>query len=387
MKYMPLGRLTLIISLTLLVFGCSTPDNSDPPAELTEIENPEYVRELWTFQTGKSSLVNFFDLAPLVSGDKIYTIDLSGRIYQIDAKRGRANWSFETGLPAIAGLSGDDTHLVATSRDGEVALYEIKDDSLLLSWKKQLSSEIRTQAVLDTNQVFVRTGDGKLSALDASSGEIQWTVTRRVPALSLTGNSRPIPIDDLVISGFDSGKLVAMERSNGSTAWETTIGSPRGRTEIERLVDIDGQFVIRDGVIYVSSFQGNLAAVTANTGQVIWSREFSSSKAIAVDQEALYLVDDRSHLWSIDRRTGSSFWKQDVLNARKITAPAIIGERLIVGDLAGHLHFLRKSDGKLMARTRPAESRYISQPINSNGVAYVIDVAGNLTAVTQEKSK
>jgi outer membrane protein assembly factor BamB len=387
MKYMPLGRLTLFLSLTLLMFGCSTPDNSEPPAALTDIENPEFVRELWSFQTGKSSLVNFFDLAPLVSGDKIYTIDLNGRIYQIDAQRGRANWSFETGLSAIAGLSGDDNRLLATSRDGEVALYEIKDDSLLLSWKKQLSSEIRSQAVLDSNQVFVRTGDGKLSALDASTGEIQWTVTRRVPALSLTGTSKPIPVNDLVISGFDSGKLVALERSNGSTAWETTIGSPRGRTEIERLVDIDGQFVIRDGVIYVSSFQGNLAAVTANTGQIIWSREFSSSKAIAADQEALYLVDDRSHLWSIDRRTGSSFWKQDVLNARKITAPAIIGERLIVGDLAGYIHILRKSDGKLMARTRPAESRYISQPINSNGVVFAIDVAGNLTAVTQEKSK
>jgi outer membrane protein assembly factor BamB len=387
MKYMPLGRLTLIIALIWLLFGCSTPDNSEPPAELTEIVKPEPVHELWSFQTGKSSLVNFFDLAPLVVDDKIYTIDLNGLIYQIDAKRGRANWSFETGLPAIAGLSGDSSHLVATSRDGEVALYEVKEDSLILSWKKQLSSEIRTQAVLDANQVFVRTGDGKLSALDATSGEIQWTVTRRVPALSLTGNSRPVPVNDLVISGFDNGKLVALERSTGSTAWEATIGSPRGRTEIERLVDLDGYFVIRDGIIYVSSFQGNLAAVTANTGQVIWSREFSSSKAIAADQEALYLVDDHSHLWSIDRRTGSSFWKQDVLNARKITAAAILGERLIVGDLAGYLHFLRKSDGKLMARIRPAETRYISQPVVNNGVAYVIDVGGNLTAVTQETSK
>lgn len=386
MKYLPFGRLTLLISLTLFMFGCSTPDNSEPPAELTEIENPEPVSELWTFQTGKSSLVNFFDLAPLVLGDRIYTIDLQGLIYQVDAKRGRANWSFETGLPAIAGLSGDDRRLLVTSRDGEVALYEIIDESLQLSWKKQLSSEIRSQAVLDADQVFVRTGDGKLSAIEAKTGEIQWTVTRRVPALSLTGNSRPVPAGDLVISGFDDGKLVALERSNGSTAWETTIGSPRGRTEIERLVDLDGQFVMRDGVIYVSSFQGTLAAVTANTGQVIWSREFSSSKAIAADQEALYLVDDHSHIWSIDRRTGSSFWKQDILNARKITATVIIDDRLIVGDLSGYVHFLRKSDGKLMARSRPAERRYISQPVNNNGVAIVIDMAGNLTALTQDKS-
>ncbi len=384
---MPLYRLTLLISMLLLMFGCATPDNSEPPAELTEIDNPESVREVWSFQIGKSSSVNFFDLSPLVLDKVIYTIDLNGLIYQIDAKTGNDNWSYETGLAAIAGLSGDSEQLLATSRDGEVALYEIKPKGLVERWKKQLSSEIRSQAVLDSGQVFVRTGDGKLSALDASSGEILWTVTRRVPALSLTGTSRPIPAGDLIIAGFDNGKLVAFERSNGSTAWETTIGSPRGRTEIERLVDLDGQFVVRDGVVYISSFQGNLAAVTVSTGQVIWSRDFSSSQAIAIDQEALYLVDDRSHLWSVDRRTGSSFWKQDVLNARKITAPAILGDRLVVGDLAGYIHILRRSDGMLMGRVQPFDSRYFSQPLNQNGTAIVLDVAGNLTALTLDEKQ
>jgi outer membrane protein assembly factor BamB len=386
-KYIPLSRSLLLASLVLWLFGCSTPDNSEPPAPLTEIENPQSVFELWSFVAGKSTTANYFDLAPLVVGDKIYTIDVVGLVYQIDAKSGRPDWSYETELPAIAGLSGDAKHLVATSRNGEVALYEILPESLKLIWKKQLSSEIRSQAVLDQGQVFVRTGDGKLSALDASNGDVQWTVTRRVPALSLTGTSKPIAIDDLVISGFDNGKLVAFERANGSTAWETTIGNPRGRTEIERLVDLDGQFVIRDGVIYVSSFQGSLAAVTVNGGQVVWSRDFSSSKAIAVDQEALYLVDDHSHLWSIDRRTGSSFWKQDVLNARKITAATLVGENLVVGDLYGYLHFLRRSDGKLVARVRPWEKRYFSQPVNDNGMIIVLDSAANLTALTQVRSR
>lgn len=371
--------------ILLSLAACSTPDNSEPPAELTEIEDPEYVRERWSVDTGKGAIENFFDMQPLVIDNKIFTIDTKGLIQQVDAVKGKVEWSYESGLSAIAGLSGNESYLVATSSEGQVVLFERTEKSLNQVWQKLLNSEIRSRAILDRQQVFVRTVDGHLSALNVSDGQVSWSVSRRVPALSLTGNSHPIVTAELVISGFDNGKLVALERENGAVAWESTVGVPSGRTEIERLVDLDGQFIVRDGVIYICAFQGKLAAITVNSGQVLWTRKFSSFQAIEADDEALYMTDDRSHLWSIDRRTGSAFWKQDVLNARKITAPKLVANKLVVADLQGYVHWFNKQDGKLVSRISTTDQRYISQPVSVDSLAVVLDASGQLTAITQQR--
>ena len=213
-------------------------------------------------------------------------------------------------------LGGNSRILLATSRNGELVAYSELADTLQFLWSANLGSEIRATPVLAGDQVFVRSVDGRLYSLSAADGSEQWQVLRRVPALSLTGNSEPLVTEDMVIVGFDDGKLSAYDRSDGKTRWESTISLPRGRTEVERLVDLDGSFVTRDGIIYVVSFSGSLAAVQAISGDILWSREFSSFQAIAIDDDALYLTSADSDLWSIDRRTGSAFWKQDVLHAR-----------------------------------------------------------------------
>lgn len=372
--------------LFLFTTACSTPDNSEPPAELTEIEKAEPVVELWTVDTGSGANENYFDMPPLAIGDKIYTIDAEGLIYQVDGIKGRSEWSYDSELRSMTGLAGNSTSLFATSREGDIVRLDFTDDKKLKQvWTQQLNSEIRSRVSVDGDQLFVRTVDGKLSALDINSGQILWSVSRRVPALSLTGNSQPVVINDLVIAGFDNGKLTAFERKNGSTVWETSIGSPAGRTEIERLIDLDGQFLVRDGVVYACTFQGNLTAITANSGQVIWSRKFSSFKSIEADEEALYLTDERSHIWSIDRRTGSAFWKQEVLNARKLTAPRLIDGKIVVADLQGYVHYLSKLDGQLLARIQPDSDRYISQPISMGSKAILLNNVGQLTALSQNK--
>jgi outer membrane protein assembly factor BamB len=300
----------------------------------------------------------------MISGERLYSIDNSGLVRSIDLKNGRRQWRYESGFRPIIGPGGNAQMLILTSRDGEVAAFrEVDNAKLEPRWKVRLGSEIRATPVTDGAQIFVRSVDGRLRSLSAADGTLQWQISSRVPALSLTGNSNPVIAGDLVISGFDDGKLIAYNRNSGKTLWETTISVPAGRTEVERLVDLDARFALRDGVIYVVSFQGHLAAVQAVSGDILWSRKFSSFQAIAIDDKALYLSSDDSDLWSIDRRTGSAFWKQDVLHARRITAPSIIGDHLVVADYEGYLHWFGKSDGKLLGRIRPSSERNFVQPL------------------------
>jgi len=375
-----------IFLLALLLVACSSgTDNSEQPAPLTRIEDPLKLAVNWKIQTSTAVNRASYSLRPFNNGNRIYSIDLRGAIVCVEEFYGKTLWRHETGLQAIAGLGGDDELLLVTSRDGDIAAFRHSDEGLEASWRIRIDSEIRSVPVLDGGQVFIRSVDGKLRSLAAADGSQQWVVSQRVPVLSLTGNSEPLVAGDLVFAGFDDGKLVAYERANGEIRWETTVSVPSGRTEVERLVDLDGRFVLRNGIIYISSFQGRLAAVQASSGDLLWSREFSSFQSIAIDDNALYLSADNSELWSIDMRTGSAFWKQDVLRARKITAPAVIGDQVVVADLDGLLHWFNRDNGDLVGRIRIGEARSYAQPLVSGDAVVTVDKYGQLTSVSPRK--
>ncbi|MFA9419021.1 MAG: outer membrane protein assembly factor BamB [Gammaproteobacteria bacterium] len=377
----------VIIGISLLQLACSSKDNSEPPAPLTKIEQPIPLYMAWKVETGAGIDTASYNMRPLLIQDTIYSIDTQGMVSSINAENGRLNWVSFTRLASITGLSGTEGMVIASSKNGDLNAYDIEDKNLKLRWSIRLKGEVRAVPVVSDQQVFVRTVDGKLSALSLLDGSIQWTVSRRVPALSLTGNSQPLVQGNLVIAGFDDGKISAFNRENGQTVWQTTVSNPSGRTEIERLVDLDGQFILRDGIIYISSYQGRLAAIQAIDGNVLWSREFSSYQAIDADDEALYLSSDDSHIWSIDRRTGSAFWKQEVLHARKITAPMIIGEKLVVADFEGYLHLFDKSEGSLLGRVRPTQNRHIAKPLIWQDSVIIIDSTGLLAGVRIDDRK
>ena len=378
-----------LAALALLLGGlaaCSTDkDNTDPPAPLTSIAAGIPLELDWKTDTRASVNAAAYRLRPLVVGDQVYSIDTNGVVSRVDASSGRRQWRYETGLAAIAGPGGNGELIVVTSRDGEVAAYRPQAKGLEPLWRTRVSSEIRAAPVVDRGQVLVRSVDGHLRSLSAADGSQQWLVAHRVPALSLTGNSAPLVQGDLVFAGFDDGKLLAVDRASGQTVWESTISLPRGRTEVERLVDVDGNFVMRDGVIYVATYQGRLAAVQGVSGDLLWSRPFSSFQAIAIDDQAIYLSADDSHIWAIDRRTGAAFWKQDVLHARRITAPAIVGERLVVADFEGYLHWFDKASGRLVGRIRPGDARSYVQPLVWRDRVLSLDMFGLLASVSARR--
>ncbi|MCH6564655.1 MAG: outer membrane protein assembly factor BamB [Proteobacteria bacterium] len=377
----------VLLIASLLLLSCGDKDNSEPPAPLTKIEQALRVIVDWKTNTGAGIETASYNMRPLLVQDQIFSVDTRGLVKSIDTESGKVNWSTETGMAAITGLAGTAAVIIASSRDGDLNAYDILEDDLELRWSTRLKGEIRALPLIAGEQVFVRTVDGQLSALSLIDGSIQWTISRRVPALSLTGNSQPVVRGDLVIAGFDDGKISAFSRADGQTVWETTVSRPTGRTEIERLVDLDGQFILRDGIIYISSYQGRLAAIQAIDGNLLWSRKFSSYQSIVADQDALYLSSDNSHIWSIDRRTGSAFWKQEALHARKITAPLLIDDKLVVADLEGYVHWLDKSDGTLRGRVRPTSSRHIAQPLVWDNRIMVIDSEGILSSLYLKKPR
>lgn len=173
-----------------------------------------------------------------------------------------------------------------------------------------------------------------------------------MPRLTLRGNSAPLINNDIVISASDSGKLSALSLKQGKLLWETTIAVAQGRNQLERVIDMDIDPVVIDDVIYVAGYQGRVAAVKIGSGQLIWSRDFSSYSGLYVDAYRVYITDAIGQVWALNRYNGSTLWRQDKLLRRQLTAPQAHDDYIVVGDYDGYLHWLNREDGKILARKR-----------------------------------
>lgn len=353
-------------------------DNAEPPAELIEFRQRLNVIELWSKNTGSGTDNQYLKLAPVVANQRLFIADADGHIQALDATNGNKVWSVDadariTGGPGV----GENTVLVGTS-EAETIAYSADDGEEL--WRTTLSSEILSPPQKARNTVIVRTGDGKIFGLSGSSGKRLWIYDRTVPTLTLRGTSTPVIDGDLVIAGFDGGRMAALEVRTGKLIWEAPIAVARGPDDLARMVDIDSTPLVVEGVIYIATFQGHLSALQVETGRVLWDRDISSYAGFDADQQNIYVTADKSHIWVFDRFTSTSVWKQEKLHLRALTAPASIGDYIVVGDFDGYLHWMSKSSGKFVARTRLCSDRIITSPLVVGKILYGFCSDGTLTA-------
>jgi outer membrane protein assembly factor BamB len=355
-------------------------DNADPPEALHEYAPEVQVDVLWKERVGVGADEQSLRLLPAIANGKVIAADRNGLVQARDMNTGALRWEIETGVNFSGGPGVGRGSVVLGSNNAEVVAINPEDGSVL--WKTNVSSEILSIPAIANNVVIVRTTDGAMFALDEKTGHKVWNYESSIPALSVRGSSSPVIVENNVISGNDSGKLVALRLSDGKFVWETSIAIPKGRSEVERLVDVDVDPIASGGNIYIASYHGGVAAISETDGEVLWRNEDVSSYAgMASDYHYLYLSDSESHVWQLDQHNGSSLWKQKDLHQRKLTAPVAYGSYVVVADFEGYVHWLSSTDGRQLGRVQITDGPIDAKPVVVDNTVYVYAKDGTLAAL------
>ncbi len=382
-----LAAISFTIVFSIQLAGCGWTesifggeDNSVPPTELEDINSTVKINSVWSKDVGVGLDEAFVELKPAITDSEIFTVDREGQVTSINLDTGSINWQVDLDTTITGGVSHGQGILIVGDNRGELIVLDAEDGSV--KWKKELSSVMLSSPLVQDDVLVVRTGDGRIFGLSTENGSQLWVYDRGVPVLTLRGNSSPvIGGRELIFTGFDSGKVVAVGIKHGRLLWEANAAVPRGRSDLERLVDIDGNMILVGRVLYVAAYQGRIVAIDALEGEVLWAKEMSSYAGISADERHIYVTDSDSNIWSVDRVSGDMLWKQDKLAYRKLTAPVSIGEYILVGDFEGYVHIISRIDGEIVGREKIDGDGFHVQPQVYDETIYIYGNGGTLAAL------
>lgn len=353
-------------------------DEASKPTELNEDFKPTVkVEELWSERAGKGTEELYLKLVPATDGKAVFTADRDGRVISLEGSSGKERWSKQDDGRLISGGPGvGEGKVIVGTSEAEVVARDAKTGRKI--WVAEVSSEILAPPRAAQGAVIVRTGDGNLYALDVDTGAERWVYDRTIPTLTLRGTAAPTIHEGVVYAGFDNGRIVALDLATGQQLWDTQLAQPTGRSDLERLVDIDGEPVLKDNLLYIGSFQGRVAAMNKDDGAIEWTRDMSTYDQVAVDDDRVYITDERGVVWALDRHDGSARWRNKDLKFRQLTGPTHFQDYIVVGDFEGYLHWMNDETGELVARTRIDKERIITPPIDMGGALLGYSSSGKI---------
>ena len=363
----------------LWLSGCGGKSNLEPPSELEKFTPAAKIERLWSRNIGTSADEKYIKLSPVIDDNILYAADIEGKVSAINTETGKRLWRTKT-KQAVSGAVGvgDDLVLLGTAQGKIIALDKGTGEQ---RWTTTVSSEVLSPPAASSGVVVVQTNDGKVYGLSSRDGTRIWVQQQNEPSLSLRGISPPVIIRGAAIAGFANGKIGGYVLNDGRVLWILPVSHSRGRSEIERVVDVDLSPLLLGDTLYAANYQGKVVAINVRSGRVLWSRNTSTFSGITADSSNLYISDDQGNVIALNLDNGSDVWKQEKLRGRWLNAPTIVGSYLAVGDFEGYVHILSREDGEFMARYRFG-SEAIRAPILSQGnVMYVSSQNGRLVAL------
>lgn len=383
---MKLTRTLLALAVLVGVSGCETigewfdDEDYDPtaPVELTDINETVVLDKRWSRSVGNGQGDGLYRLNPLLADGVIYAVSEEGELAAFDADSGKLRWESELEIPISGGVGKYRDSLLLGGADGLVMRLSAEDGSEI--WRQPVTGEVLAAPQSNGQVVVAQAYDGKLMAFDYETGDKLWTFSNDVPVLTLRGTSTPIIYNDFVIAGFADGKVIAVSLDSGSVVWEARVAIAQGRSEIERIVDIDGTMAVQGAELYVASYQGRIVALEMRAGRKLWQRNVSAVSGVSVGFGNVYVADEDGTVSAFLRNGQSIRWQNIELGYRELSRPTPIGSYVAVVDFEGYLHLLSQVDGVIVGRDRPDSDGARADMIAKGNILYVYGNSGELIA-------
>ncbi len=363
----------------LFLTACQT-DNTPPPTPLSAVAPKELpVKTVWMRNVTGGNQNESLNLGSALQGNTVVAVGYEGRVVALNADHGNTLWDISVPGHISATPGVNDNSVFVGTMDGTLYALDLKTGKS--EWHVQMPSIILGAPAATDDVVIVQAHDSSVEAYAADTGKMLWSYDGTAPSLSLYSNSSPLIYNGVAYVGFDNGQLGAFDVYRGVENWQVPIAIPSSPNAINNLVDIDGTPAEDDNIIFATSYHGNVAAVNSPNGELIWQKALSSFEAPAIGNGKIFATTETGKVVAIDESTSQTLWQQSDFLYRFVSPPAVINNEVVVGDLAGYVHFLSMTDGHETARIQVGNKGINSAALVYNSMLIVTGNGGTVAAL------
>jgi outer membrane protein assembly factor BamB len=353
-------------------------------------------QRVWSAKIGSgSSRKNRIAAAPVVADGRVFTID-AGTSVTATSTQGGTLWSTDLtagfdkgGGQSGGGLATTGGRVFVTTGYGELVALDAASGTLI--WRQRVDAPISGAPATDGEAVYVSGRDGSAWAVSAANGNVIWQVVGTPGKTAYVGTAAPTVGDRAVIFPSSAGDLMAVLKIGGGTKiWQSSLAGERLGRAYAVTSDVTGDAVIAGKTLFAGSGSGRTVAMSASSGERIWSAGEGALGPVAVAGGSLFLVNDEARLVRLDAATGETIWsvempyftKDNPKRRKGIFAhygPVLAGGRVMVVSSDGLLRAFDPTDGTL-THTAEIHGGAAAQPAVAGGTLYVVGGNGQLHA-------
>lgn len=337
---------------------------------------------------------NRITAAPVVAGGRIFAMDSQSRVTAVSLA-GDPAWSRDLTLPSErtgdasgGGLAYGDGRLFATTGFGTLVALDAQTGAEL--WTQRTDAPVSSAPTYRDGLVYMVSRDNRAWAVRAEDGRVEWQLPGTPSPAAMAGGAAPAVSDRIAVFPFTSAELVATLRQSGVRVWAATVAGQRRGRVYAQVKDITADPVIAGDVIYTGNQSGRAVALRANSGERLWTAEEGAYGAVVPVGGAVFLISDQAQLVRLEAETGTVVWAVDLPYYTKAKphkykaihahfGPVLAGGRLWVASDDGLLRaFSPETGGQLAAVDLPGGAA--TRPVVAGGTLYVVSARGQLHA-------
>lgn len=340
------------VGLLLLVSACSSVDKPKPTALGI---NPALfgVRKVWSVDIGEVG----FPLQLASAGSDLAVASTTGTVAVLDAQTGQDIWRSASKEKFSAGVGFDGKRVAVVTKTNALLVFGGGKEL----WRANLGTSVVTPPLVAGGRVFVLGGDRTVFAFDGATGRLLWQQQRGGDALVLRQPGLLTAVGNTLVIGV-GGRMQGLNPLSGTLQWDIPVANSRGSNEVEKLIEIPAGVARNGQQLCVRAYQHSVACVDAAQPMLQWSKVSAGFSGLAGDSEAVFGVDTQGVISAYKRASGDSVWTSNFLRYRQLTAPAVIGRSVVIGDADGNVHLLSKVDGTVLTRIVTDGSAIASTP-------------------------